>query len=458
MKRLAGDSRGAVFVEKLIVTIPVLLTFFLGWELAEVGAASLVVQRASAAAGRAAMVVLPDDPAYYAGEPPDSYSGARRADVELAAGMVLSAIPKLSDDFEVDVTQPPHGFGKIDVTVRAPYECGSVGLICGLGERLALSATTTHAYHGAQYEYTTPAAADTVVGSTAQALTGQMRSDDGPIEVGLATQGLNGSGFQCGADNALNAYLGENKNDGVHLGTQRTNSKYGDGTSAEAVKYRCAQAANKKDVGAGNLAVIKYKCGNVTDFVVAPSNSNTNSHSEPEVYKKYVARKNQLQENADCQIEEFYSEREPCDDGANCSSWFSTQFAKDEGLSPSEIGNLISFDFSYNPKREVDVPSDPYYASKKKACTQVRADIKKQAKQCGGGDPGKTTSCKQVEQLAQAYGLRSSKVSDCLEFLQAKEDFARRGPRAEFEKDTKKKLRDASKDCSGVDFKKYLND
>src|SRR6188768_1377485 len=94
-REVLSNERGAVFVEKLIVYLPLLLTFFLGWELAELGAASIMVQRACAAAGRAAMVVLPDDPVFYDGEPVHSYSGMRRDDIELAAGMILSANPKL---------------------------------------------------------------------------------------------------------------------------------------------------------------------------------------------------------------------------------------------------------------------------------------------------------------------------------------------------------------------------
>lgn len=457
LRKFHNDGRGAVFVEKLIVTIPVLLTFFLGWELAEVGAASLVVQRASAAAGRAAMVVLPDDPAYYADEPRESYAGARRAEVELAAGMVLSAIPKLSDDFEVDVSQPPQGFGKIDVTVRAPYECGSVGLICGMGERLALSATTTHAYHGAKYDYSVPAGADTGVGSTTQALTAQVRSADGPVEVGLATQGLGGTGFKCGKDNGLNAYQGNNTNDGVHIGKQRTNSQYGQGISEEALKYRCAARKKGKDVGGGNVAVIKYRCGGETKFVAAPSNGS--AHSEREVYQAYLDKRTEDEDNmgADCKILELYTEREPCDDGANCSTFLTGAFAQQEGLTPTQASGLVSFDFSYNPKRSVDVPNDSYYASKKSACTDVRAELKKGADACKK-PPGKRLTCQQVAQQAKEYGVDGTQLSECLEFLQAKEDFARRGPRKEYEKQTKKTLREATKKCSSVNFNKYLDD
>src|SRR5689334_4049081 len=98
---LRDDLRGAVFVEKLIVYLPLLLCFFLAWELAEIGAASIVVQRASAAAGRAAVVVLADDPVFYDGEAVGSYSGKRQDDIELAAGMILSSNPKLTSDFTV---------------------------------------------------------------------------------------------------------------------------------------------------------------------------------------------------------------------------------------------------------------------------------------------------------------------------------------------------------------------
>src|SRR5262245_50249321 len=116
-KHTLTDARGAVFVEKLIVYLPLLATFFGAWELAELSSASIVVQRASAAAGRAAVVVLPDDPAFYDGEDVDSYDGMRKADIELAAGMILSAIPRLSEDFTVDVSDPPGGgqIGSLEV-------------------------------------------------------------------------------------------------------------------------------------------------------------------------------------------------------------------------------------------------------------------------------------------------------------------------------------------------------
>src|SRR6478752_1790726 len=59
------DTRGAVIVEKLIAYFPTLLFFFATWQVAEMYTAKLIVDRAASAAGRAAAVVLADDPFFY---------------------------------------------------------------------------------------------------------------------------------------------------------------------------------------------------------------------------------------------------------------------------------------------------------------------------------------------------------------------------------------------------------
>jgi hypothetical protein len=180
LRRPIRDARGAVFVEKLIVYLPLLMTFFGAWELAELGAAKLVVQRACAAAGRAAMVVLPDDPVFYDDEPVGSYDGQRRADIELAAGMILSAVPRLREDFEVDVTDAPGDTtGTIDVSLTAPYDCGLVSLVCGDDDSIQLTAASTHQYHGAKYAYSSAA-----LGGSTGAL---IRSGNRPDSSGPAT-------------------------------------------------------------------------------------------------------------------------------------------------------------------------------------------------------------------------------------------------------------------------------
>ncbi len=149
-----GDPRGAIFLEKLIVYTPLLLLFFLGFQLAEVSAAQLVVRRASSAAARAAAVVLPDDPVFYDGIAVNAFEGPRKDDIYLSAAMILSAAPQLGHDFDVSVSETQSSdFGPVDVTVEATYHCGGVSLLCGLDGFLSLEATTRQAYHRAQYDY-----------------------------------------------------------------------------------------------------------------------------------------------------------------------------------------------------------------------------------------------------------------------------------------------------------------
>ena len=93
MKRLWQTARGAIAVEYLIAFLPVLLLFASTWQVADLFAAQLIVQRAASAAARAASVVLPDDPYYYGGATIDSYSGERKTQIELAANLVLQASP-----------------------------------------------------------------------------------------------------------------------------------------------------------------------------------------------------------------------------------------------------------------------------------------------------------------------------------------------------------------------------
>jgi hypothetical protein len=110
------------------------------------------------------VVVLPDDPAFYDGEEVNRYAGARRYEIELAATMILSSLPRLGANLVVDVSEPAGTVAPIDVTVTAQYVCGLVSLICGGDEAVALSSTTTHTLHGASYQYSTPAS---LAGSTA---------------------------------------------------------------------------------------------------------------------------------------------------------------------------------------------------------------------------------------------------------------------------------------------------
>ncbi|MCS6799546.1 MAG: pilus assembly protein [Myxococcota bacterium] len=66
---LRQDARGAAYVEFLIAFIPLFVMFLGMLQAAMMYAAQLVVQHAANRAARAAVVVLPDDPARYDGDP-----------------------------------------------------------------------------------------------------------------------------------------------------------------------------------------------------------------------------------------------------------------------------------------------------------------------------------------------------------------------------------------------------
>jgi len=147
--------RGAVAVEYLVAFLP--LMFFLAsvWQIAGLYAAQLIVQRAASAAGRAASVVIPDDPHYYAGEAANSYGAQHRRQVELAADIVLHANPHiLAGGREVRVSGFA-GNGPLTATVRARFHCfpGWSVFVCGADATRTLVASARYPYHGATYRY-----------------------------------------------------------------------------------------------------------------------------------------------------------------------------------------------------------------------------------------------------------------------------------------------------------------
>lgn len=149
-------ERGAVMVEFLIAYLPVLTAFLMFWQLGEVLVAQMIVERASSAAGRAAIVVLPDDPAFYEAQDKGRYDGARKREIRLAAGMILAASPHLSENFTVDVADIPAGddtVGELEVKVEAEFRCKRLTWVCGADGLTVLGSSSRHTYHGAAYQY-----------------------------------------------------------------------------------------------------------------------------------------------------------------------------------------------------------------------------------------------------------------------------------------------------------------
>ena len=152
---LQHDQRGAVFVEQLIAYLPVMFFFMATWQLVELCAAHLILKRAASVAARAAIVVLPDDPAFYDSVAKDSFTGKRKEDIELAVAMVLATNPHFSKDFKVLVPSILKGAAPLTATVKAQFHCfaGWVSLVCGPTGVRELSAKSVYAYQGAAYSY-----------------------------------------------------------------------------------------------------------------------------------------------------------------------------------------------------------------------------------------------------------------------------------------------------------------
>ncbi len=75
MQALIPDVRGAMYVEFLLAFIPFFLMFLGMMQVALLHVGNMVVHHAATVAARAAVVVLPDDPARYGGEPVDRLDG-----------------------------------------------------------------------------------------------------------------------------------------------------------------------------------------------------------------------------------------------------------------------------------------------------------------------------------------------------------------------------------------------
>jgi hypothetical protein len=431
------DQRGAVFVEKLIVYLPMLLAFFAAWELAELGAAHVVTQRACAAAGRAAMVVLGDDPAFYEDEPIGSFDGMRRADIELAAAMILSAVPRMSDDFSVEIAEEPKNSGDVfEVAVSASYDCGLVSLICGGDSSVELLATSQHTYHGAKYPYSTPA-----LGGGDAALVGTFKSagsdDDFIVDD-------SGPGFRSSADikackpgAAAEQFMEDYENPNA-FGNK---TDYGSGIGKEALRYRC----DKQYKGGSDVAALTYTCGGQT-CVIADQSGHNQSHAERKIVRQFQDIQ-AANPGKTCRIVKLYTELEPCDGSVhNCNSWLGGGNGG-PGLSPDQV----SYSYPYNPGN-IDPRTHRDYRSGKQSCDRVAA----RARQCG--DPAPPTSgCQAMANYARQHQVTVS--TSCLEYLLAIEDFQDKNFRKRWTDLMAKEVKDTmAQKCSTIGPSPYGKD
>jgi hypothetical protein len=153
--RLSKEERGAVFVEQLIAYLPIIFFFLATWQLLELCAAQLIVQRAASAAVRAAIVVYPDDDAFYQDAAPGE--DPKTGDVKLAAALILAANPHLSEPVvQLDgADKGTRAMVPVTATVTSRFSCfaGWASLVCGLGGSRPLTAKSSHVFQGAEYRY-----------------------------------------------------------------------------------------------------------------------------------------------------------------------------------------------------------------------------------------------------------------------------------------------------------------
>jgi Flp pilus assembly protein TadG len=103
VRDLRTDQRGAVYVEFLIVFLPLFVMFMSLVQLAFVEIANLATKHAAVGACRAAIVVLPDNPQYYSKTEINQATGDRLDAIKAAAKARLLAV---SVNPKVDVTFP----------------------------------------------------------------------------------------------------------------------------------------------------------------------------------------------------------------------------------------------------------------------------------------------------------------------------------------------------------------
>lgn len=157
-------TRGAVYVEFLIAFMPLFVFFLALVQLGYVEAANLVTKHAAVTAARAAIVVLPDDPKEYGGEPEEKASGKRLSDIQLAAKLPLMALATSPD---VEVRFPSSAGGsdsrvafnrdeRVRVQVEFHYPCRvPIGktIVCGFFGNKKLMAEAALPNQGADYAY-----------------------------------------------------------------------------------------------------------------------------------------------------------------------------------------------------------------------------------------------------------------------------------------------------------------
>ena len=165
MKRLRQDTRAAIYVEFLIAFLPMFIFFMCLLQMAGIHVAKLDALHAAETGVRAAIVVLPDDPAQYGNVTVGSIDGKRRDDIVKAASLPLTAVRSIAG---IKVTFPTSAGGDDDrsqvgrddlvrVKVSVIYRCTipiAKYFVCDAGSTTRkLTAEAALPNQGADYSY-----------------------------------------------------------------------------------------------------------------------------------------------------------------------------------------------------------------------------------------------------------------------------------------------------------------
>lgn len=113
MKALLRDTRAAVYVEFLIAFLPLFVMFMCLLQMAGVHMGKLDALHAAQTGVRAAIVVIPDDPAQYGNVEVGRIEGKRRDAIVKAASLPLAAVRSIAG---IKVTFPSSAGGSDDLT------------------------------------------------------------------------------------------------------------------------------------------------------------------------------------------------------------------------------------------------------------------------------------------------------------------------------------------------------
>jgi Flp pilus assembly protein TadG len=165
MNRLLRAKRGAIYVEFLIAFLPLFVFFMCLLQMAGLHLGKLATLHAAETAARAAIVVLPDDPAQYDNVQVGRIDGKRKDAIIKAASIPLSAVRSLVG---VQVTFPSSAGADDDrsqvsrselvrVKVSAIYRCTmpmAKYIVCDpLTATRKLTAEAALPNQGADYSY-----------------------------------------------------------------------------------------------------------------------------------------------------------------------------------------------------------------------------------------------------------------------------------------------------------------